>query len=209
MTTPPPCAVALSAALGSEITVAGDAGEDAAYAGLTALRAAVVRDLTVRGASLPSVVTVALRQPMPALAIAQMLYRDASRSDEIVAASNAIHPAFCPVSFQTLTSGMAPHVNPARAGADLEGQRCRDPAGGGTDRTLPLALARCAFGPDGGHDHGLDGGAVVDGGAGGEASHGLRDRGQRARRRRVVNGGIGRRSGDGWQRGRTDQQHRL
>ena len=42
-----------------------------------------------------------------------MLYRDASRSDEIMAASGAIHPAFCPVSFQALTSGMAPNVNPA------------------------------------------------------------------------------------------------
>jgi prophage DNA circulation protein len=94
----------LSAALDAEITAAGDAGDDAAYGALKTLRSAVVRDLTVRGASLPSVVTVVLGQPMPALATAQRLYRDASRADEIVAEAGAPHPAFCPVSFRVLTS---------------------------------------------------------------------------------------------------------
>ena len=104
--------VVLSAALDSEATAAGDSGEDVAYGALKTLRAAVVRDLTVRGASLPSVVTVVFRQSMPALAIAQQLYRDGSRSDEIVAAAAPVHPAFCPISFQTLTLGMAATVNP-------------------------------------------------------------------------------------------------
>jgi prophage DNA circulation protein len=98
--------LSLAAALDTEITAAGDAGEDASYLALKALRSAVVQDLTVRGASLPSVVTVALGLPMPALAIAQFLYQDASRSDGIAAESGAIHPAFCPVSFQALASGM-------------------------------------------------------------------------------------------------------
>jgi prophage DNA circulation protein len=64
---------ALTAALDSEITAAGDAGEDATYDALKTQRSAVVRDLTVRGASLPTVVTVVLGMPMPALAIAQRL----------------------------------------------------------------------------------------------------------------------------------------
>jgi hypothetical protein len=45
----------LSAALDAEITVAGDAGDDAAYDALKTLPSAVVRDLTARGTSLPSV----------------------------------------------------------------------------------------------------------------------------------------------------------
>jgi prophage DNA circulation protein len=94
----------LAAALDTEITAAGDAGEDDAYVALKTLRAAVVRDLTVRGASLPSVVTVSLKQNLPSLAIAQMLYRDASRSDEIAGEAMAIHPAFCPRSFQVLSA---------------------------------------------------------------------------------------------------------
>jgi prophage DNA circulation protein len=104
--------VVMSAALDAEITTAGDAGDDAAYGALKTLRSAVVQDLTARGASLPTVVTVALGLPMPALAIAQRLYRDASRSDEIAAESGAPHPAFCPISFQVLTSGLGANVNP-------------------------------------------------------------------------------------------------
>ena len=115
--------LALTAALDSEITAAGDAGEDATYGALKTLRAAVVQDLTVRGASLPSVVTVVLGLPMPALAIAQRLYCDASRSDEITARSGAIHPAFCPISFQALTSGMGPNVNRAIPSVTSTGAR--------------------------------------------------------------------------------------
>ena len=104
--------VVLAAALDSEITAAGDAGEDASYTAMKALRSAVVQDLTVRGASLPSVVTVNLQLPLPSLVIAHRLYLDASRSDQIAAESGAIHPAFCPTTFQALASGTGPTVNP-------------------------------------------------------------------------------------------------
>jgi prophage DNA circulation protein len=93
----------LAAALDQEITAAGDAGQDATYAALKALRSAVVLDLTTRGASLPTVVTVALPVSLPSLAIAQRLYGDASRADEIAAEAGAVHPAFCPISFQALS----------------------------------------------------------------------------------------------------------
>jgi prophage DNA circulation protein len=103
----------LAAALDTEMTAAGDAGQDASYAALKALRAAVVQDLTTRGASLPSVVAVNLQLALPALVIAQRLYLDASRSDQITAESGAIHPAFCPTTFQALASGTGPTVNPS------------------------------------------------------------------------------------------------
>jgi len=80
---------------------------------LKALRSAVVQDLTVRGASLPSIVTVNLQLPLPSLVIAHRLYLDASRSDQIAAESGAIHPAFCPTTFQALASGTGPTVNPS------------------------------------------------------------------------------------------------
>jgi len=105
--------VVLAAALDNEITAAGDAGEDASYTALKALRSAVVQDLTVRGASLPSIVTVNLQLPLPSLVIAHRLYLDASRSDQIAAESGAIHPAFCPTTFQALASGTGPTVNPS------------------------------------------------------------------------------------------------
>ncbi len=94
----------LATALDAEITIAGDAGDDPTYLALKTLRANVVRDLTVRGANLPAVVTVTFAQPLPSLVMAQMLYRDASRSDQIAAEAQAIHPAFCATSFQALAS---------------------------------------------------------------------------------------------------------
>jgi prophage DNA circulation protein len=95
---------ALAALFDAEITAAGDAGEDDAYTALKALRAAVIADLTARGASLPQVVTAAFRASLPALMIAQMLYRDASRSDEITREAGSPHPGACPLSFQVLAA---------------------------------------------------------------------------------------------------------
>lgn len=93
----------ITAALDAEITIAGDAGQDDTYLALKQVRSAIVRDLTTRGASLPTVVTVSFGVSMPSLAIAQRLYKDASRSDQITAEANTIHPAFCPLSFQALS----------------------------------------------------------------------------------------------------------
>jgi prophage DNA circulation protein len=92
----------IAEALDSEILAAGDTGEDATYLALKTLRAAVIQDLTVRGGSLPKVVQLSLPQSMPSMAIAQRLYRDASRSDEITAEAGCPHPAFCPTSFKVL-----------------------------------------------------------------------------------------------------------
>lgn len=93
----------IMAALDAEITIAGDAGDDPTYLALKNLRAAISVDLTTRGASLPTVVTVTFGVSMPSLAIAQRLYKDASRADQITAEANTIHPAFCPPSFQALS----------------------------------------------------------------------------------------------------------
>jgi prophage DNA circulation protein len=91
------------AALDTEITAAGDAGEDDTYLAFKALRASVIRDLTSRGASLPTVVTVTTKMPLPSLVLAQRLYQDASRSDQIAAETGVPHPAFCPTTVQVLS----------------------------------------------------------------------------------------------------------
>jgi prophage DNA circulation protein len=94
----------IAAALDVEITAAGDAGDDNSYTALKTLRAAVIQDLTTRAASLPLVITVTLQSNMPSLVVAYRVYRDASRSDEIAAETNVIHPAFMPTSMQILAS---------------------------------------------------------------------------------------------------------
>jgi prophage DNA circulation protein len=88
--------------LDAEIEIAGNSGEDATYNALRSVRAAVVQDLTTRGANLAKLVTITTGQPVPALALAQREYRDGSRADELIAESNCVHPAFMPTSFRAL-----------------------------------------------------------------------------------------------------------
>lgn len=89
-------------AVDREITAAGDAGDDGVYASLRATRATIVQAFNTEGAGLPTLKTVVTRRPMPSLALAQRLYRDASRADDLVARAGPPHPAFMPVSFRAL-----------------------------------------------------------------------------------------------------------
>lgn len=94
----------ISSSLDAEILIAGDQGQDATYSGLRALRAAVVQDLTTRGAQIPSMMTISMNASMPALVLAQRLYRNYARAGELVMEGNPIHPAFMPRSFDVLSS---------------------------------------------------------------------------------------------------------
>lgn len=86
----------------AEALIAADQGEDQSFAALKALKAAVAQDLTARGASLPPVVTITVGTPLPAPVLANRLYQDSTRADELIAEADPIHPAFMPVSFQAL-----------------------------------------------------------------------------------------------------------
>lgn len=88
--------------LEAEIAIAGDSGEDATYTALRAVRAAVVQDMNARGANLTALITVVSPRPVPSLVLAQRLYRDASRADELVTEASPVHPCFMPVSFKAL-----------------------------------------------------------------------------------------------------------
>lgn len=89
--------------LDNEILIAGDQGEDAVFNSLRALRAAVVQDLTARGAGLASIQAFKIGAALPASVVAQRLYRDPSRADELVVQANPPHPAFMPASFKALS----------------------------------------------------------------------------------------------------------
>lgn len=92
------------AVLDNEITIAGDQLEDGVFAALRALRAQAVQDLNARGAQLPTLVEVSIPSSLPALALAQRLYRDATRADELVSRVVPIHPAFMPRAFTALNT---------------------------------------------------------------------------------------------------------
>lgn len=89
-------------ALEAEELIAGDAGADATFETLRAMRAAVAQDLAVRGANLAPVVTVNTGAPLPSLLLANRLYQDSSRAAELMAEADPIHPAFMPTAFQAL-----------------------------------------------------------------------------------------------------------
>jgi len=95
---------AVMAVIDAEILVAGDAGDDATYDALRELRRAVVADLQARGAELSAVATFAFNASLPALALANRIYRDPTRADGLVRQVNPIHPAFMPTTFDALAS---------------------------------------------------------------------------------------------------------
>ncbi len=88
----------------AEVLVAADALEDASYQALRALRTAVLNDLTTRGADLARLTTITTPMPQPSLVLAYRLYRDATRSDDLIARADPVHPAFMPTSFEALSS---------------------------------------------------------------------------------------------------------
>lgn len=87
----------------SEMDVAGDQGADGTYEALRTLRAAVVSDLNQRGGGLPSIRTFTFSASLPALTLANRIYQDATRADELVSQADPIHPAFMPTLFNALS----------------------------------------------------------------------------------------------------------
>lgn len=94
--------VLMGAALDAEITVAGDAGDDASFGALLALRAAVISDLSARGASLAPLMSVALPGVTNALNLAAKTYNDAAREAELTRRINPVHPLFIGGTVQIL-----------------------------------------------------------------------------------------------------------
>lgn len=90
--------------LDNEITIAGDQGDDATYSALRTLRLAVAQDLTTRSVGLPAVETFAFNASLPSLVLAQRLYQDPSRADELVQEAAPVHPAFMPTRFKALSN---------------------------------------------------------------------------------------------------------
>lgn len=93
---------AVLALFDTAITAAGDAGDDASYDALQGLAIAVAQDLSARGGSLAPIVTFTFGTAMPSLWLAQRLYQDPTREDELVTQANPVHPMFTGPSFQAL-----------------------------------------------------------------------------------------------------------
>ena len=69
---------------------------DTVYAALVDLRAAVVLDVSVRGANLARIVKYTPVRTEPAFLIAHRLYGDVTRAEEIIERNRIVHPLFVP-----------------------------------------------------------------------------------------------------------------
>ncbi|MGN6589300.1 MAG: DNA circularization protein [Sphingomicrobium sp.] len=92
------------ALIDDESDIAGDAGDDSSYGALRALRQAIVADLQARGANLASIATFTFNAPLPSLVLANRIYRDPTREQQLVQQVAPIHPAFMPTRFKALSS---------------------------------------------------------------------------------------------------------
>ena len=88
--------------LDAEILTCADLFWDAQARGLQVLRTQITAALTALGANLAPLVTRSFGASLPASVIAQTLYQDGARTDEIIARVNPIHPSFCPRSVRVL-----------------------------------------------------------------------------------------------------------
>ncbi len=81
-----------------------DRADDDSYDALNAQYTQFVTHWQENCLSLSDVMTVTSRSPQPSLALANRLYQDASRADELVQAASPVHPAFMPLSFTARNS---------------------------------------------------------------------------------------------------------
>jgi prophage DNA circulation protein len=90
-------AVSLRSELADKLDVLAEgADDDTVYQSLVDVRAAMIRDITTRGADLARSVTVTPQSTQPALVLAYALYEDAGRDASIVARNKVRHPGFVP-----------------------------------------------------------------------------------------------------------------
>lgn len=93
----------VSDTLDQAMLAAGDNGEDRLYEALMVLRSQTVTLLQARGASLAPMMQQNFNASLPALYLANRLYQNAGRSDELTDKANPVHPAFMPRTFKAVS----------------------------------------------------------------------------------------------------------
>lgn len=81
-----------------------DAGDDDSHDALNAQYTQFVTHWQTNYLSQQDVMKVTSRSPQPSLALANRLYQDAARADELVQTASPVHPAFMPLSFTARNS---------------------------------------------------------------------------------------------------------
>lgn len=85
-----------------EIVRAADRGDDSSFEALRRLRQGIVADLSSRSEGLAALRDWSFDATLPALALAQRMYRDPARADELVRQADPKSPNFMPKAFRAL-----------------------------------------------------------------------------------------------------------
>lgn len=83
-------------------TQAADDHDAQVYRAIVALHAAVARHLAQTARPLPRMVRYSFPRRFPALYLANRIYADATRSDELIEENNVVHPLFCAQDLRAL-----------------------------------------------------------------------------------------------------------
>jgi hypothetical protein len=84
--------------------LAADRGDSTSTRALIQAHAAIIRDLTTRARPLPNMITYKVGRVLTSHALAQRLYGDASRADQLVSENGTINPAYMPLTGSALSA---------------------------------------------------------------------------------------------------------
>lgn len=94
----------MSEAFSVAMEYASDLSDTDSYRALVALSASLTRDINARAVRLPEIITYKLPRSRPSLTLANTLYGDATRAEELERENAPYHPAFMPMRGVALTS---------------------------------------------------------------------------------------------------------
>jgi hypothetical protein len=95
--------ISLRAAFEDAKAIGIDEVDALVYQTLNAMSGAIINHLGRTALQLPRFVSWQSKSPMPSLYLANRIYADASRSDEIENENDVVHPAFVPVNIRVLS----------------------------------------------------------------------------------------------------------
>jgi prophage DNA circulation protein len=94
----------INASFDAAILIAADNMDGVSYAALITMQGEVCNDLSTRAFPLPQITIYSYPVRMPSLWIAQRLYQDPSRNDELILENSVIHPLFMPTTGEALSA---------------------------------------------------------------------------------------------------------
>lgn len=88
--------------LDTALLLAGDRGDDDLYTALMDVRTAFLNTMAQTSSGLSELMQINTAVPVPALVLANRLYQDASRANELIQEASVPHPAFMPTTMKVL-----------------------------------------------------------------------------------------------------------